>query len=196
MYTAHDTGGAPCFPARTSEMRSVVVLEPRLNTGAGGGSPQASPGWRPDQPSAMAGPGCSEVEVRERPGSVNRPSKRPGKVRTTTGQGVLAPLTGVQVTGHRAQPERPAPPPNPRAERPAARLMCVAPRSEQMRGHYEWPIGAAQTSRGRRRRPQEGRGGRASSRRPPVSTKNAGKSRRQGRIRTISPLRARDSDPK
>jgi len=38
-----------------------VVLEPQLNTGAGSGSPDTSPGWRPDQPSANAGPGCSEV---------------------------------------------------------------------------------------------------------------------------------------
>ena len=45
----------------TPEMRSAVVLEPQLSTGAGGGSPDTSPGWRPDQPSANAGPGCSEV---------------------------------------------------------------------------------------------------------------------------------------
>ena len=44
MCTERDSGAAMCDDARASEMRSAVVLEPRLSTGAGGRSPTVSPG--------------------------------------------------------------------------------------------------------------------------------------------------------
>ncbi len=52
------TAPALCFPARAPEMGSAAILEPQPSTGAGGGSPIASPGmvdrsskrqeWGPD----------------------------------------------------------------------------------------------------------------------------------------------------
>jgi len=61
MRAEDDGHGGVWSPMPAPEMRSAVVLEPQLSTGAGGGSPDTSPGWRPDQPSVSAGPGCSEV---------------------------------------------------------------------------------------------------------------------------------------
>ena len=61
MQAEEDAGRAMCSRMPAPEMRSAVVLEPQLSTGAGGGSPDILPGWRPDQPSVSAGSGCSEV---------------------------------------------------------------------------------------------------------------------------------------
>ena len=51
MRAEDDGCGGMCSRMHAPEMRSAVVLEPQLSTGAGGGSPDTSPGWRPDQPS-------------------------------------------------------------------------------------------------------------------------------------------------
>jgi len=61
MRADDDAGDGMWSPVPAPEMRSAVVLEPQLSTGAGGGSPDILPGWRPDQSSVSAGSGCSEV---------------------------------------------------------------------------------------------------------------------------------------
>src|SRR5580765_3084899 len=89
MRAEDDGGGAMWSHAHAPEMRSAVVLEPQLSTGAGGGSPDILRGWRPDQPSVSAGPGCSEVAYDKSLRLVNRSSKR-RRGPDTTEQGVHA----------------------------------------------------------------------------------------------------------
>jgi hypothetical protein len=146
------------YDARTSEMGRRSTAGPRLDAGAGvPQSVSPRPARWPDQPSAgllgapRPSPGqASEVRARMRrsrsptsqPGMVERPIQAPGPLGAVLripsshvrGQGPGDDRAGrscarqVQVAGQRAQPERPAPPSNPRAGGPAARLLVRAVR--------------------------------------------------------------------
>ena len=108
-------GGRRCSGARSTEPRAAV-RQPRP---AGGQTIQA-PGRSAHDRGIRAG--CGKAGLRQaRPGMVERPIQAPGPLGTRLsrpkGKGPGAGRAGrscarqVKVAGHRAQPERPAPPP-------------------------------------------------------------------------------------
>ncbi len=122
MCTVHDGRIAVCSHAPASEMRRRFPAGPRLDAGAGGRSPDTSPGRWTDHPSAGAGPGCGEVGSGSLARLVDMAFQAPGEPGGDRAGRSSRPQPD---TGHRSvglEPGRPAPP----ILHPSGEIRCEA----------------------------------------------------------------------
>ena len=141
-HAEHDGGGGMWLSASRLGDETAAILEPPLSTGAGGCSPDTSPGMvdRPSKRQCGARMRRSRSPRTARVGELTK--QAPWQVRTRPSRALLRPVPGKRSRGHRAQPERPAPPPNPssgtvRCEAIAVGVKGVRPLASAQRCSYK-----------------------------------------------------------